>query len=198
MNSLQWITLIALAEATLLLSLLLVFGAVMLKRRSRQEAAAAATLATRVSENAPQRQAELHAYLKRELMLDEPELQQQVEKIMTLETRFYSELHRIWCERDSHALQNLDQQLNAVLTPYLDLRLKSSPDASAEAAAEIDNLKTSLNQSTEELALYRDTLNTVFNEYTAMFGSRTTSTEPLTAEEIIKRLKEGPPDAASK
>lgn len=194
MSSLYWIALIAFAESTLLLILLLAAGALLLRRRSRHEAAAAAALVARVVENAPQRQADLRAYLVREFMLDEPELQRQVDKMSSLEAHFYSELHRIWCERDSDGLQTLDRQLNALLTPYLDLRSAPASEEQPQTAAEIGRLTTLLDRSAEELTLYRDTLNTVFNEYTAMFGARVDSKEQLTAEEIIKRLKEGLPN----
>lgn len=198
MSNLYWIALIALAESTLLLILLLVVGALLLRRRSRREADAAAVLAARFAENVPQRQTELRTYLLREYMLDDPELQQQVDKMTALEGHFHSELQRIWCERDSDGLQTLDQQLNAVLMPYLDLRSAPASKEPSRASVEIARLTTLLDQSAAELVLYRDTLNTVFNEYTAMFGSRVDSKEQLTAEEIIKRLKEGLPEASSK
>lgn len=195
MNNLHWIALIALAESTLLLALLLALGVTLLRRRKRHENEAADKLIARISENSAERESELRSYLSREFALNEAELQEQLERMLALETRFYDELHRIWRERDREGLQDLDQHLHAIFTSHAELRRPSVPvETEAPAPPEIEDLKAQLEQSAEELQRYRDTLNTVFNEYTAMFGSRNDSKEQLTAEEIMQRLKEGVTD----
>lgn len=191
MSSLQWIMMITLAESTLMLILLMLAGVIWLNRRKRRESEAVSALMARVAENRPQRRSDIQAFLENQFAMTDPALQEQAEKILVLEDRLYEELCHSWLTRGAESLQQIDQKLNAAFTPYLDLRQSKVDKEQSATAKEIENLKASLNESTEEMTLYRNTLNMVFTEYTAMFGSRMESGQQLSAHEIIQRLKEG-------
>lgn len=202
MSSAYWISLIAIAEFALLMAVLVAVIVGVVMRRRRRENSAANDLAARVSGQIPQRLDDLRASLGKAFGLTGADLQKQADKLVALENEFYDQLIRAWLTRDSKVLSQMDDQLRAVVTPYLDMRAAapqpgqaSAPAAESTAGGAPGNdaarLKALLNKANDDIMLYRETLNRVFSEYTAMFGVHLDPNQQLTAHEILERLKSG-------
>lgn len=194
MNSVDWISLLVIAEFALLVSLALAALIIWGVRRRRRDASAAADLIAKVRLSEPERRAELEKQLQ-ETGLPAAEAKQVMERLLSSEHRFYDQLIATYLNHDAEGVRRLDERLKAVLGPYLSLK-RPEPPAAVEAAApdrgdEVERLKQGVRNLSEEMGLYRETLNRVFSEYTAMFGMQLDPKQQLTAKEILDRLNSG-------
>jgi uncharacterized protein YdbL (DUF1318 family) len=194
MNSAYWISLIAIGEFALLMVLLVAIATVTLMRRRRRENDAAHGLAARVKEGEVERRHSLQAQLAKAYGIDEGDAEKLAAQLVGLERQFFQELIRAWLTRDSGALGQMDEQLRGVVQPYLGMQPTAAPaaaDSSAASSEDVERVKALLKNNADELTLYRETLNRLFAEYTAMFGAQLDPKQQLTAKEIMERLKSG-------
>lgn len=205
MNSFDWVSLIAIAEFALLITLvLLVVSTFILRRRSRDRGAATA-LVDKVKQGESARRGELRKLLLEQLGLAEDEAGATAQRLIDAEKRFYEEFIRTYLSRDDEGVLAMDERLRSVLAPYLSLKRGEAAAAPAGVVAvdgaeesegldrgpEVERLKASLRNLSEEMVIYRETLNRVFSEYTAMFGVHLDPAQQLSAKEILDRLNTG-------
>jgi len=199
MTSADWISLIALAELTALLTVVLCGVGVWLLRRWRRDNAAASQLVDKVKQSDPARCRELETLLEARLGLSGAELSERALRLLANEHRFYELFIDAYLRRDSETVQRLDEGLRAVIAPYLEL-IQAEPttivvptdtDQGDLEQADATRLRAMVRGLNDELSVYRETLNRVFSEYTAMFGVQLDATQQLSAKEIMERLASG-------
>lgn len=205
MTELDWISFIAIAEFAGILVLALGFVFYLAMRSKKRDSHAATDLVKKVQSEQPERRSALEGLLAASRGLEGDELKKESKRLIELEERLYEHIIRTYLTRDSAALLEIDDKFKSVLAPYLELggSKSAAPAATpvsegetneAEAAgnnAGDERLRERLNKLSEDLILYRDTLNRVFSEYTAMFGVHIDSRQQLSAQEIMHRLDTG-------
>ncbi len=195
MNEVHWVSVIAISEFALLMTAILIYLVTYLGRRSRRDNAAANELVERVKSNEADRGAQLNDRLKRALGTENGEdLSALVQELLSAERGFYEDFLKTYLNHDSQAVSRMDVRLQDLTERYLELK-RPAPDQSQsdEGPAGDDSGAESakFRDMADDLILYRDTLNRVFSEYTAMFGVHLDSTQELTAQEILQRLETG-------
>ncbi|KAB7622626.1 hypothetical protein [Alkalilimnicola sp. S0819] len=195
MSSSEWISMIAMAEfaalVTLVLTILLTRG----WRGRRRDRSAADNLVSRVREQRDVRRQELQQVLQEKYGLEGEELQAQTERLMAAERDFYDQFISTYLTRNSEAVSQMDEQLRDVLKPYTELQPEpvSGGDAPERAPGgrEPGMDPKRVEELADDIRLYRQTLNRVFAEYTAMFGVHLDASQELTARQILERLESG-------
>lgn len=193
MNEVNWVSVIAIGEFALLMTAILIYLAVVLSRRSRRDNAAARELVDRVKSNEADRGAELDNRLRAALGAEPHEdISELVNELVKAERGFYEDFLKTYLTHDSEAVSRMDVRLQDLASRYLDL---NRPDSGEETEPQAEGGGTpeapKMRDMAEDLILYRNTLNRVFSEYTAMFGVHLDSTQELTAKEILNRLESG-------
>lgn len=202
MSSSDWVSVLAVVEFAALVSIVLAVLLVWIVRRRRCDQSAADDLIARLRRGELERRAELQDQLT-DAGLPETEAKQQALQLVGNEHRFHEQYLATYLDRDAGELRRLDERLRALLGPYLSLGRAASavpaaatasaaaPEATADRGPELERLRQALRNLSEEMSLYRDTLNRVFSEYTAMFGVNLDPGRPLSASEIMQRLDTG-------
>lgn len=197
MTESTWITLIALAEAALLLGVALTVVGLAVGRRRQRDAAAARTLAGRIRKDASSRRERLSERLSDERGLDAGQAQAAAADVVAAETDFLRTLLRTYRRRDSDQLARMDTHLHDVGRHYERIPIAASALAAETdgtdtgTAGEAASLQAELTDLKADLQLHRDALNRLFAEYTAMFGTEIDRNAQLSATEILERLDTG-------
>lgn len=195
MKNADWISLIALAEFALLVTVLLAGLFAWILRRRRRDRAAAENLVAKVRQREGRRHDELQLRFKEAGIADD-RAEDLCQRLIANERHFYDQLLAVYLERDADGMAHMDERLKSVIAPYLSLA-RSTPSAAPSAAApaaddgETARLRQMVHTLSQDMSLYRTTLNRVFSEYTAMFGVHLDPRQQLTAREIADRLETG-------
>lgn len=206
MTNSDLISMIAMAEFAALVSIVLGLLIFFVFRRRSRDTAAATDLVKKVKETEQVRRGEIEKLLTAQ-GLSGAELGETVKRLMKVERQFYEEFIRTYLTRDSEGVKEMDVKLKAVIAPYAELRkgggapaAPAAPEAAGSPAAggadpaasgDVERLKATVRNLSEEISIYRETLNRVFSEYTAMFGVNLDPKQQLTAKEIMERLNSG-------
>ena len=195
MNEVHWVSVIAISEFALLMTAILVYLVTYLGRRSRRDNAAANELVERVKSNEADRGAQLNDRLKRALGAEDgQDLTALVQELLSAERGFYEDFLKTYLNHDSQAVSHMDVRLQDLTTRYLELKRPTPDETQSDTAPAVGDSgadPAKYRDMADDLILYRDTLNRVFSEYTAMFGVHLDSTQELTAQEILQRLESG-------
>jgi hypothetical protein len=193
MQNADWISLIALAEFALVVTLVLAGVLAWILRRRRRDRAAAEGLVAKVRKSEPQRRGALRERFE-EAGIAADEAEDLCQRLIANERHFYDHLLAVYLERDAEGMGRMDERLQSVVAPYLTLARSGAPAAPAAAAADTrdtERLRQMVQTLSQDMSLYRGTLNRVFSEYTAMFGVHLDPKQQLTAREIVDRLESG-------
>ena len=195
MSSADWISLLAVSEIAVLVSLVLMAVVAWIFMRRAKDRKAAVALLDKVRAGESERLAELERTLV-ESGLAPSDARIGAQRLLHGELEFYDRFVLAYLDRDAAAVQALDERLRDLVEPYL--ALKREPAAAEpvavegpDRAPEIERLKQAVRNLSEEMGLYHATLNRVFSEYTAMFGVHLDPKVQLTAKEILNRLESG-------
>ena len=195
MNEVHWVSVIAISEFALLMTAILVYLVTYLGRRTRRDNAAANELVERVKSNEADRGAQLNDRLKQVLGAEDgQELTALVQELLSAERGFYEDFLKTYLNHDSQAVSRMDVRLQHLTARYLELKrpaTNQSQEDNEPAGGDSGAESAKFRDMADDLILYRDTLNRVFSEYTAMFGVHLDSTQELTAQEILQRLETG-------
>ncbi|MBA1147192.1 hypothetical protein H0Z60_08965 [Ectothiorhodospiraceae bacterium WFHF3C12] len=198
MTESDWIMLIALVEAVLLMGLALAVIALVARRRNRRDRAAADTLAGRIKDGGAARRDALTERLTEQRGLDSEQAEAAAGDILAAEEGFVRNLLRTYIRRDAARLARMDKSIHHLGEAYERIPLPEAADTvddGADAdASEADDARAASGDGErleEDLQLYKDALNRVFAEYTAMFGTRIDHGGQLSATEILERLETG-------
>lgn len=210
MSDFDWISFIAIAEFALIVTVILalvVTAAVRLRKRDNR---AAQALVKKVKQDEGDRRSHFKGMLAENFGLEGEELDKKINELIAHEQDFYEFFVTTYLNRDSGKLQSADDQLKGLLSKFANLKgktqvIEAEPEEAAEApenldelglgdvgnSDDIEKLRKKLFALAEDVALYRDTLNRVFSEYTAMFGVHVDPQVRLSAQEIMERLDSG-------
>jgi hypothetical protein len=160
------------AEALLLVFLLLlVLVGVLYYRHSRDQKAGKALIA-QVKQAAEKRAAALTQSLSQAGYQGEA-LEAKLKQLRKAEMQFYRILLAVYLKRDATQLARMNQRLEQLLAPYLGL--KGVPagvpvGASEEESHEIEILRQENKELSDEMRITMDTLGRVLNEYASVFS----------------------------
>ena len=195
MQDSDWILIIAVAEFALIVTLALVVIGVRVFRRARRETSAAEGLVSKVKSGEASRRSELETLLANNYGLKGEALKDKAHELQRVEKRFYEQFIHTYLSRDTEGLLKTDERLQVVIGACLGMQAApgvaaAEPDTGA-GSADIANLKSMISNQSTEMTVYREALNKVFSEYTAMFGVHLDPRRQLTAKEIMARLESG-------
>ena len=199
MSSTELLIMIILLELVIIVGLVLATVLILSGRRRRREKRAAENLAQRVRSEEPSRDSELRSLLQGRFGYSGDALEEKVREIKQAETAFYRRFLDLYLNRDPGAAEQLQEYLEDVIRPYANIEPAAAED-DAEAADSDDDAAPREGGAPptmegrdmyEEIRSYRDTLNLVFAEYTAMFGINQDRNAHLSAREIKERMESG-------
>jgi hypothetical protein len=193
MQNADWISLIVLAEFALIVTLVLAGVLAGILRRRRRDRAAAEGLVAKIRKSEPQRRGALKERFE-DAGIGADEAEDLCQRLIANGRHFYDHLLAVYLERDAEGMGRIDERLESVIASYLTLARTGAPAAPAAAATdtgETARLRQMVQMLSQDMSLYRGTLNRVFSEYTAMFGVHLDPKQQLTAREIADRLESG-------
>ncbi len=199
MSSTELLIMIILIELVIIVGLVLGTVLILAGRRKRREKRAAENLAQRVRTEEPSRDSELRSLLQGRFGYSGEALEEKVREIMRAETAFYRRFLDLYLNRDPDAAEQLQDFLEDVIRPYANIE-PAKVEAESEEADDADGASPREGGTPptregrdmyEEIRTYRDTLNLVFAEYTAMFGINQDRNAQLSAREIKERMETG-------
>ncbi len=195
MTQMQWLYMIIVGELALIALLVLALLLYRVVSKGRKDQAAAQQLVERVKDGEQDRRQWLMSLLQERHGMDGDELANKADELLRAERRFYEHFIDIYVQRDADEASNLSQSVQALLKRYTDMPPPTAVPEEAPPGDTPAERESSPTRSAQELAadvaLYRRTLNRVFNEYTAMFGVQLENERELTAREILERLESG-------
>ncbi|WP_290635912.1 hypothetical protein [Aquisalimonas sp.] len=209
MSGSELLLVIILGELVLIVGLILLLTMFMGGRRRARDKRAAENLAQSVRSTERTRDKRLRHLLEERYGYAGEELEAQVNRLLEAEKQFYSRFLDLYLNRDPQSAERVHQYLQDVIRPYTEMEPAVEPDTKASAIAtpgadsasdageEVSDGDSTPTPSydkrdmLEEIQLYRQTLNQVFAEYTAMFGIKQDSTRELSAQEIRQRMESG-------
>ncbi|MCP1676194.1 LPS O-antigen subunit length determinant protein (WzzB/FepE family) [Natronocella acetinitrilica] len=212
MTQTQWLVMILIGELAIILALVLALVGILAMRKRGRDRAAADKLFNRVRASEASRQQWLRDTLATRGGLEGDALEAKINEVINAERRFYEQFMDLYVNRDTEAAEQMPERVDELVRPYVDIEgaTVSDPGNTAESAATpakpevqpdvVDDIPVSatpavLQERTRKLAadvtIYRQTLNRVFAEYTAMFGVHVDASRELSAQEIIDRLESG-------
>lgn len=210
MSGSELLLVIILGELVIIVGLILVLTVFMGGRRRARDKRAAENLAQSVRNTEKTRDKRLRQLLEERYGYSGDELEAQVNHLLEAEKQFYSRFLDLYLNRDPESAERVHQYLQDVIRPYTEMEPAVEPDSKLPSAAPppTDNDETGDTEAgsggdsagspsydkrdmLEEIQLYRQTLNQVFAEYTAMFGIKQDSTRELSAQEIRQRMESG-------
>lgn len=200
MSSTELLIMIILLELVIIVGLVLATVLILSGRRRRREKRAAENLAQRVRSEEPSRDSELRSLLRGRFGYSGDALEEKVREIKQAETAFYRRFLDLYLNRDPEAAEQLQDYLEDVIRPYANIEPAASEDDDGETADSDDGAAPREagapptmegRDMYEEIRSYRDTLNLVFAEYTAMFGINQDRNAQLSAREIKERMESG-------
>lgn len=212
MSQMQWLYMILLGELVVILALVLAIVLIVGMRRRGRDRQAAATLASRVKQGEPEREKLLRKELSERLGLEGPALDAKIQQLLSAEQAFYEQLMLLYVKRDTELAKRLPERVDDLVRPYREIEAPKKPLEPAEAAAPSVATATGSAASDEEdipvsatpavllertrrlaqdVTAYRQTLNRLFAEYTAMFGVQIDESKELSAQEVMERLETG-------
>ncbi|MCC5812732.1 MAG: hypothetical protein JJU06_20415 [Ectothiorhodospiraceae bacterium] len=194
MTQMQWLYMIIVGELALIALLVLGLLSYRLVSKGRKDRAAARQLVERVKNGEVDRRQWLRATLEERYGLADEDLERKTDELLGAERRFYEHFIDIYVQRDADEASNLSQPVQALLKRYTEMPAaaaqEDAPEVPTAPGAEATPTR-SAQELAADVALYRRTLNRVFNEYTAMFGVQLDNERELTAREILDRLESG-------
>lgn len=195
MTAATWINFIAIVEFAALVTIALAVLLTRSARRRKRDTSATEQLVEKVRASQVERRDELKKVLESGYGYSGEELEEKTKRLMDVEKHFYERFITTYLNRDSGAVKEMDEHLKAVIRPYVEMK-PSLPEPVEETigdeeSADVSRLREKLQRLSEDVTVYRDTLNRVFSEYTAMFGVHLNPKQQLSAEEIIGRLESG-------
>lgn len=212
MSGSELLLVIILGELVIIIGLILILTVFMGGRRRSRDKRAAENLAQSVRSTQKSRDQNLRQLLEERYGYSGEELDAQVHRLLEAEKQFYVRFLDLYLNRDPESAEKVHQYLQDVIRPYTEMEpapvepdsrsVVASPDddeaddtdAGTDAATAGDSTPTpgyDKRDMLEEIQLYRQTLNQVFAEYTAMFGIKQDSTRELSAQEIRQRMESG-------
>ncbi|SEO53465.1 hypothetical protein [Aquisalimonas asiatica] len=203
MSGSELLLVIILGELVIIVGLILILTVFMGGRRRSRDKRAAENLAHSVRSTEKTRDKRLRQLLEERYGYTGDELEAQVNHLLEAEKQFYTRFLDLYLNRDPQSAEKVHQYLQDVIRPYTEMEPVATPDAAAppddtesddETAPDGDSAPTpsyDKRDMLEEIQLYRQTLNQVFAEYTAMFGIKQDSTRELSAQEIRQRMESG-------
>lgn len=196
MSNIEWLTMLALGEAVLLLAAALLGLLAWLLHRRRRDADAGAALLEKLRA----RRLEREDSVQRALVsagASKEQAESAGQGLAAAEAALGEKMTRVYVERNAAELTTLDESVKALIDDCLKLASSGNggeDDANStgpDRTPEVERLRQAVRNLSEELALYRETLNRVFSEYTAPFGVKLDARQQLTATEILDRLESG-------
>lgn len=201
MSGTELLIMIILVELVIIVGLVLATVLILSGRRKRRERRAAEALAQRVRSDEQSRDSELRSLLQGRFGYSGDALEEKVQEIKQAETAFYGRFLDLYLNRDPEAAEQLQDYLQDAIRPYTSIdpaaaedREDGKPAAGDDGATPRDDGAQPTMEGSdvnEEIRSYRDTLNLVFAEYTAMFGINQDRNAQLSAQEIRQRMESG-------
>jgi hypothetical protein len=146
---------------------------------------AAAHLAERVQSDKPKREERLHELLQERYRLTGTELDQTLHNIMRMEMMLYQNVINGFLKDDQIQLQQLDVDVENLVTSYQGLDVPDSSSVtqqlSGEDEEEISRLREENGRLSDELKVTMDTMGRMLNEYSTMFSGGATDSQSGTA-----------------
>lgn len=208
MSNTELLVVIVLVELVVIIGLVLLTVLVLAGRRKRREKRAAHNVAERVRSEESSRDTELRELLHERFGYEGDELEQKVRELVQAERQFYARFLDLYLNRDPEAAECVQEYLHDVVRPYTEIEVATAEREDADedggdgGATPKDAVPPTAEgrDMYEEIQTYRQTLNLVFAEYTAMFGINQDRNEQLSAREIRERMESGQlagPDSGS-
>ncbi len=166
-----------LAEATAVLSLILIIWIVLSVRKKSRDKAAATQLVQHIKKQADERMEKIRDFLKT-VGHDEAELHINAKKIDRLEKDFFTRLIRLYIKRDATLLTNMDEQLDHLIEAYktaLPQQSGANSETDEKSQETIESLMAEKEALTLELKITKTTMGNMIKEFNTLFngGSNT-------------------------
>ncbi|PLY11886.1 MAG: hypothetical protein C0631_18700 [Sedimenticola sp.] len=185
--------LMILVELLLLTTVVSVLFFIKALRNKRKDRMAAQSLVESIKKDDPRRLLETQNILTSRFGLSADAAEAAAKKISREERLFYQTFMKIYLNRDTLTLPNLNVDFEAAVAPYRSLELESGsqPVGSGDSVAqgdqseELQRLHDENERLSEELGITMETMARMLNEYSAMFAvdSVQTTAEPEAAKQ---------------
>ena len=198
---------LAATEFLIIIVIALVAFFFIMSRKKKSDANATTNLANKIKSKKVERKSELSSVLSETYNIEGKDLKKETEKLIKLENQFYQRFIKTYLTRDANAVEMIDEDLKELLMNYNQLVPKhdqrderaeealavidSLSDDKAENEAQAERLKETINNLSDDLKQYKNTINRLFFEYSAMFGVDVDPRNQLSATEILSRLETG-------
>ncbi len=178
-------------------------------RRKAQDKSALQRLITQYKENENGRRESIVEFLKNKVGLEDPAREEASNKLLKARKLFLQKIITTFLTRKAEAIENLDNELSIITSAYHKLSItlpqekvsnqkEEDVPPSAEPEIKIENdskLETELKQLREanknletEVETTLSTLNSIFAEYTSMFGEETDKKD-MSVEDILSAME---------
>ncbi len=198
---------LAAAEFLIIIIIALIAFFFVVSKRKKSDSNATSNLVNKIKSQKVERKSELSSVLAETYNIEGDKLKKETAKLVKLENQFYQRFIKTYLTRDANAVEMIDEDLKELLANYNKLVPKQEhrDERAEEALAVIDNLsddsgehdeqikhlKETINNLSDDLKQYKNTVNRLFYEYSAMFGVDVDPRNQLSAAEILSRLETG-------
>jgi hypothetical protein len=174
MSDMGSLTTILLAEACVILLVVLVTMIWMQIKAKSKLRKAVGQLVSQIKQQSKARKEENGSFLRRSYDLTDGELVSTVEAIDKQERKFFQEMVDVLSRSDPAKITSLDASVAELINTYKGLKPKSAKDNSGEASedslAKIARLQSEKENLARELEITRETMSNMIKEYSSMFG----------------------------
>ena len=168
------------------LAVLGVWTAITLKRRARDRQAAA-KLVEQIKHQSQTRLESTGSFLSEKYCFEGNELKKAVATIDKAEKKFMQTVLQVYLQRDADRFEAMDASLAELIDSYKSLSPVVPEATSAEAQAELEQLRESNAHLKEELTITKETMSNMISEFGNMFGGG--HEHELAKNEVMQRVQ---------
>lgn len=184
---------ILIIEILAILTAILTFMVVVLKRRNGKKFKAVAQLVKQVKKQSEVRTQETGSFLQDIYQLEDEDLKEAVQSIDRSEKEFYQTLIDSYLSNDSDIVTSMDASVAGLIDVYKDLKPKvqevdrSSMEEMEQLSQETEKLKQENENLKSELEDTKTTMNNMISEYGSMFGGG--ADHELDSSEVVEKVE---------
>ena len=196
MMQLSTIVFSLLVELLVVLSVVLGVWVFVSLKRSNKDRSAASKLVEQIRHQSELRLKETGSFLEEKYQFEGNELAKAIQSIDKAEKKFMQKVINMYLNREAHELEVMDASMAELIEAYKELtpvgadqQIVAEVEAGEEqeVLAELESLRNSNQQLTEELAITKQTMGNMIAEFGNMFGGGQESS--LEKEEVLEKVK---------
>ena len=162
-------------------------------RRKKQDRKSLQNLISNYKEKEEGRKQSVLEFLKNKVGIEDPEREEMSQKILQARKSFLQKIISSFLTREQEAISNLDNDLSVISQAYQELSISMSAQdeaivADSDMTESLAKLKKENKNLKIEVHTTLSTLNSIFAEYTSMFGEET-DRKDMSVDEILEAME---------